>query len=191
MGPAKPQMIYAHVVSAMRALPAETERELAGELDVLAQLVARRMRQLAPKFRTQLANSVHIESPGPLIRDIRPGAAYAEAVERGVPAGGKGLPRFFDPRSADMVAWLRTKAFRPGARLGSVGSRRRMSQELELRDRYEGLAWHIRHHGVRAQPFVATTRQQMEPVVRVRLMAAAERAVKAAAARVGGQGGAA
>jgi hypothetical protein len=90
--------------------------------------------------------------------------------------GCKGLPRFSDPEAADSVAWLRTKAFtgRSAPRPNSMAAVRR---DLELRDRYEGLAWHIRHKGVKASPFIAPALAELESVIRVRLQAAAERAI--------------
>jgi hypothetical protein len=169
------------VILAMRQVPVATEHELAGELDALGQLVARRMRFKARKFRTLMTNSVTVQSPEPLVREIGPSVGYAEAQEEGVRPGGKGLPRFSDPESADIVAWLRTKAFsgRSTPRRNSMAAVRR---DLELRDRYEGLAWHIRHKGVKPGPFVKPALDELEPVIRVRLQAAAERAIRGSAA---------
>lgn len=165
------------IVQTMQRMPPAMEAALRSELDTLAQLVARRMRALAAKWRSLLTNSVHVESPAPLVRDIRPGTDYAEAVEKGVRPGGKGLPRFGTPASAGIVAWLSSKAF-AGTKTPRRNSQAAASRLLELRDRYEGLAWHIRHKGVKAQPFVEPTFRQMEPVVRVRLQAAAEAALR-------------
>ncbi len=166
----------AAVTLAMQRMAPDMERELGGELDALAQLVARRMRQLAPKYRSLLAVSVRIQSPEPLVRDIGPTASYAAAQEEGIKPGGKGLPRFEDPAAADIVGWLRSKAFtgQPSVRRGSKGA---VMRELQLRDRYEGLAWHIRHKGIKARPFVKPALDQLESVIRVRLQAAAERAL--------------
>jgi hypothetical protein len=164
------------VILAMRQVPAATEHELAGELDALGQLVARRMRAKARKFRTLMTNSVTVQSPEPLVREIGPTVGYADAQEEGVRPGGKGLPKFSDPAAADIIAWLRTKAFsgRARARPNSMAAVR---ADLELRDRYEGLAWHIRHKGVKPGPFIKSALDELEPVIRVRLQAAAERAL--------------
>jgi hypothetical protein len=164
------------VLLAMRQVPAATEHELAGELDALGQLVARRMRAKARKFRTLMTNSVTVQSPEPLVREIGPTVGYADAQEEGVRPGGKGLPKFSDPAAADIIAWLRTKAFsgRARARPNSMAAVR---ADLELRDRYEGLAWHIRHKGVKPGPFIKSALDELEPVIRVRLQAAAERAL--------------
>lgn len=169
----------AQICLRMDSMHPAMEREMDGELDVLAQLVARRMRQLAPKFRSLLALSVRVESPQALTRDIGPTASYAEAQEDGIAPGGKGLPKFSDPAAADVIAWLKTKAFsgRSAPRADSMAAVR---AELELRDRYEGLAWHIRHKGMKASPFVKPAFDQLQPVIEVRLQAAAERALRGA-----------
>lgn len=167
----------AAVVLRMERMTPAMERELEGTLDVCAQLVGRRQTALAPKFRSHLATSVRIDKPAPLQRDIGPTMEYAEPQEKGVKPGGKGLPRYHDPAAADIVAWLRTKAFsgRPRIRANTMAAVR---ANLELRDRYEGLAWHVRHKGVKATPFIAKSLQDLEPVLRVRLQAAAERGLK-------------
>lgn len=170
------------VTRALRAMGPQTEIEVERELDVVAQMGARIMRKHIAKFQTVAANSVHVERPEPLVRDIEPGAAHAFYIEKGVKPGGKGLPRFFDPASAPILAWLQSKAF-PGIRRSRVGSAAMQAVESELRDRYEGLAWHIRHKGVKAQPFRDKTRAELEPIFRTRMTAAVERAAQAAAAR--------
>jgi hypothetical protein len=164
------------VLLAMRQVPVATEHELAGELDALGQLVMNRMRRKATKFRSLMAISIAMSKPEPLVREIGPTVSYAAAQEEGVRPGGKGLPKFSDPDSKDIVDWLRNKAFsgKSTPRRNSMAAVRR---ELELRDRYEGLAWHIRHHGVKASPFIAPALSELEPVIRVRLQAAAERAI--------------
>ena len=156
------------------------EQEMGGELDALAQLLAGRMRRLAPKWHSQLLGSVRIEKPEPLVRDIGPTASYAGAQEEGVAPGGKGLPKFDDPASADIVAWLKSKAFTGSS--PRKGSRAAVDQALQLRDRYEGLAWHIRHRGVKARPFVGPAFEQLLPTIEVRLQAAGERALRGDAA---------
>ncbi len=162
------------VVFAMREHGEDMEREMESELDVLSQMAARLMRSKVTKWRTLLANSIAVSTPEPMVREIRPGVAYAEAVNDGVPAGKKGLPRFFDPASASIVAWLQSKAFAGAGRVRK-GTSRFTARELELRDRYEGLAWHIRHFGVKAQPFIKPTADEMEPVMLRRLDLAVRR----------------
>lgn len=162
------------VVFALREHGQDMETAMASELDVLAQLAARLMRKKAAKFRTELTNSIVASSPDPLTREIRPGSAHGWYVEHGVKPGGKGLPRFFDPASAGIVAWLESKAFFGAPRV-RLGTGRFSARELELRDRYEGLAWHVRHRGVKAQPFVEPTAREMEPLMLSRLDLAGRR----------------
>lgn len=162
------------IVFALRHHGEDMEREMASELDVLGQMAARRMRELAPKFRTELTNSITVSAPAALVREVRPGVAHAPFVEDGVKPGGKGLPRFFDPAAASIVAWLQSKAFARSARVRK-GTGKFTARELELRDRYEGLAWHVRHHGTKAQPFFAPTALEMESAMPRRLDLAVRR----------------
>ncbi|HYE71574.1 MAG TPA: hypothetical protein VD932_08645 [Aquabacterium sp.] len=167
------------VLAAMRQTPADFEREMVGELDASAQLLARRMTARVRRFRSFLGNSVHVRSPEPLVREIGPGMEYALPQEEGVKAGGKGLPKFSDPAAADIVAWLRFRAF-SGQRSARRNSMAAVRQDLELRDRYEGLAWHIRHKGVKPGPFVKPAFDELAPAIEQRLRAAGERALQRA-----------
>ena len=162
------------IVFALREHGQDMERELGAELDVIAQLAARRMRQLAAKWRTTLTNSIAVSAPDAMTREIRPGVDYAVQVEDGIKPGGKGLPRFFDPASKSIVDWLESKAFTGQAR-PRKGTGKFTAREQILRDRYEGLAWHIRHKGVKAQPFVEPTAKEMEPVMLRRIDLAVRR----------------
>lgn len=164
------------VILRMQRMTPEMQRELEGELDVCAQLVARQQRRLAPKHRSLLVNSVRVDQPAPLTRDIGPTAEYAQWQEEGVRPGGPGLPRFEDPESADIVAWLRDKAFRAAGRVRK-GSLSGVVEAIALRDRYQGLALHIRRHGVKATPFVEPSLRQLEGEIHRRLEAAAQRGI--------------
>lgn len=168
------------IVFALREHGADMERGIADEVARLAQMAARRMQELAPKGATsKLVNSIIAEQKGPTAWEIGPhGTQYSPYVEDGVKPGGKGLPRFFDPASKSVVEWLQRTAF-PGKHKNRMGSKALQSAELELRDRYEGLAWHIRHKGVKAQPFVDPTAREMEPIVLRRLDQAVRRVLKA------------
>lgn len=127
-------------------------RELGNELDVQARLVARTMRREAPKFQSVLVNSIHVEKPDAMQRVVAPGVDYAQAVHDGVKPG-KGLPRFFDPEANDIVRWLESKVRGPKGK-PRRGTGRFTAAELELRDRYQGLSWHVRQYGTKANPFV-------------------------------------
>lgn len=157
----------AHVLAARYAARAQrVEQATADALSVWAQKVARTARDKAPKFRSELTNSIHVEDVSQGVKKVVAGSAHAWNVEHGVKAGGKGLPRYFDPESADMVAWLErnpSKAAGPARPLRKArrGSRAFQKAELSLRDRYEGMALHIRRFGVQAQPFMGPTAREM------------------------------
>lgn len=159
----------AHVLAARYAARAQrVQKAYADALEVWAQKVARVMRSKVTKFRSETVNSIHVEDRGPDAKWVAPGTRHAWYIEHGVQPGGKGLPRYFDGASADMVAWLEATPFkghgptRPGKpRRARRGSAAFTAAELALRDRYEGLARHIQRHGVLAQPFVEPTASEM------------------------------
>lgn len=177
----------ANIVFAFRQHGEDMERELVAELDVMAQIAARRMRELAPKALSTLTNSIVVSAPEPMVREVRPGVAYAPFVEDGVKPGGKGLPRYFDGAASSIVGWLERKAFAGQARVRK-GTGKFTARELELRDRYEGLAWSIRRYGTKAKPFVAPTVREMEGAF-PRRMDLAVRRVLARAGSGGDAGG--
>lgn len=156
------------IVESMDRHVADMEQAASDELSAIAQLASNMMRNRAPKWRSHLVDTIDVYKPEPLVREIGPVMGYAEAVERGVKPGGKGLPRFADPASRDIVEWLENKAFsgRGRVRKNSMGE---VMRNLELRDRYEGLAWHVRHKGVKAQPFVEPTHREMEKILPARM----------------------
>lgn len=170
------QVSGAHQIAfALREHGQDMEAELGAELDVLAQLAARTMRRLAAKGPTSgLVDSIVEAKPDAMTREVRVGAGYGSAVEDGVKPGGKGLPRFFDPASKSIVDWLESKAFTGQERVRK-GTGAFTAREQVLRDRYEGLAWHVRHFGVKAQPFVEPTAKEMETVMPRRLDLAVRR----------------
>jgi len=145
---------------------------LVDELADLAQLAAQQMRLRAPKWQSALTNSIRAEEVSPFEWHVRPGVEYAKAVEDGVKPGGKGLPRWADPEAADIKAWLTSKAF-AGRRRARRNSMKAKHEDQELRDRYEGLAWHVRHFGVKAQPYMRPTVEIMGRIFAPRLEQAA------------------
>jgi len=171
-------IIGAHqVVFALREHGADVERAVGVELTRLAQLTARSMKRLAAKSSSALVNSIAATSVGDMAWEIGAHVAHAPYVEDGVKPGGKGLPRFFDPAAKSVVDWLQRTAF-GGQHKPRKASKALTAQELELRDRYEGLAWHVRHFGVRAQPFVKPAFDELVATAPDRV-AAAVRAVLA------------
>lgn len=163
------------IAARMQARGPAVEREAQAALDDESNKLVHGVRQRARKFSNVLLNSVHVDTPEPFTRVIGVGAAHGIYQELGIKPGGKGLPRFFDPASAPVVAWLQAKlGGQPRAR-----SKARQSYELELRDRYEGLALHIRHKGMKASPFVRPTFQAMRDQVSSALMLAVRRGMAA------------
>jgi hypothetical protein len=163
-----------------RAIQPELRRERAG----LAQLVAARMRLKAPKgARSTLVNSIRAEEVDADTHLVKPHAAHAYNVEKGRKPG-KGLPRFFDPSAAGAVAWLamhlrrgRIKA-NPKYRAARLGSRRRGQEEMELRDAYMAWSRAVKFRGIKAQPFVKPTADEMQAPVVQGLIAAVQRAAQ-------------
>lgn len=176
----------AHEVSAALDLHGEDlERQVADELARISREVSRRMRELAPKFRSELTNSIVPTPDGPMAWTIRPGVEHGIYREKGQ-RPGKGLPRYFDPAAKSIVDWLASKAFAGLSRVRK-GTGRFTARELELRDRYMGLSWHVRRKGLRAQPFVEPVALVLERTFPQRMADYVERLVREAnAARSGG-----
>lgn len=168
---------------------------LAGELRTLAERVAASMRLASPKFRSLLANSVRFQEVSVFEWFIGPHTDYARWVEEGRKPG-KGLPRFSDPAAASIVAWLEgrihdsklafsgplqrgQKAYRGRPRKNTMAAVR---ANLELRDRYMALSRYVRHHGIKAQPFVADTAAEYREIVPRAIDAAVRRALEGGAA---------
>lgn len=139
--------------------------ELQRALPELAQRAAAEMRRQAPKgSRSTLANSIGAvqEDASGLRWQVFPTADYAKWVHAGRKPG-KGLPRFFDPASASVVAWLESRIgdakrlVNPKWRRARAGTARRSADELELRDRYMALSRAVKARGIKADPFVTRT----------------------------------
>lgn len=156
----------------------EVERELEGEHTRQVQLVARALRAKAPKFQSILTNSIHVEARGRFEAIVLPGVPYGLYREKGT-RPGRGLPRFTDPAAGDIIRWLESKAF-AGQRVPRRNSMKAVRRNLELRDRYQGLSWHVRHFGTKAEPFVEPTAREMAQPVAAALRAAAMRGVEKA-----------
>ncbi len=169
----------AHEVSAALDLQGEDlERSIADELARISREVSRRMRDLAPKYRSELTNSIVPMPDGPLAWVIRPGVEHGLYREKGQ-RPGKGLPRYFDPAAKAIVDWLASKAFAGLARVRK-GTGRFTARELELRDRYMGLSWHVKRKGLRAQPFVEPVALVLERSFPQRMAEFVERLVREA-----------
>jgi len=169
----------------LRGMGASIQAQLVRDMAPLAQRLAARMRQEAPKFRSTLANSVTVHQEEPLVVLVSPKVDYAALVNRGRKPG-KGLPRFFDPASASIVAWLQGNLGATGSagplnprwRSAKLGSQRRTQAELELRDRYMALSRHVKLHGIKANPYVDRTLAAFVPGAANTLADAVRRAIR-------------
>ena len=169
-------MVTTNIRQVTIALRSEGEGLLNAVVDELARLAQEAvnfMRMQAPKWRSTLTNSIRADKVSDHEWSIGPGVDYGRAVEEGR-GPGKGLPRWSDPAAADIVAWLTTKVF-AGRRRAKRTSMNAVNENLELRDRYQGLAWHVRHKGIKAHPFAAPTLDMMERAFPARLELAARR----------------
>ena len=169
-------MVTTNIRQVTIALRSEGEGLLNAVVDELARLAQEAvnfMRMQAPKWRSTLTNSIRADKVSDHEWSIGPGVDYGRAVEEGR-GPGKGLPRWSDPAAADIVAWLTTKVF-VGRRRARRTSMKAVHENLELRDRYQGLAWHVRHKGIKAHPFAAPTLEMMERTFPARLELAARR----------------
>lgn len=143
------------------------------ELSKLAQEAVVFMKMQAPKWRSELVNTMRADKLSADEWHIGHATDYGQAVEEGR-GPGKGLPRWGDPAAGDIVDWLESKVF-AGRRRAKRTSMKAVNENLELRDRYQGLAWHVRHHGIKPHPFAAPTLDMMERTFPARLELAARR----------------
>lgn len=121
--------------------------------------VAREMARQAPKYRSELANSIMAERVGLLLHMVRArGKTYGPYVNDGTGAGG--LVPF-----PEILNWVQRKGITP--------------RKAGLTQR--GLAWLIRHsivkHGIKANPFADRTLEAMLPRLDALLDAAADKAL--------------
>lgn len=194
------------IAVALHAHGEDVQQSVAANLSRIAQEAVRDMRRRAPKFQTALTNSISATYVAQAHYRIDVGAAHGAAVEHGRKPG-KGLPRFFDPAAADMVAWLeRNRASHWAAFAGPlargqkrlskkprVGGKRFTEQELELRDRYMAVSRKVKFKGIKAQPFftpvVDELQRTMPQLLAETVQAAVARANAGNASRAGSAGG--
>lgn len=168
------------VAARLRATEEAVRAELAAELAVLAGRVEAAMKRNAPKFRSTLTNSVRRDRVSDHEWLVRPHTDYAKWVVDGRKPG-KGLPRFFDPAAASIVAWLESKlqgarrATNPRYRPGARGSSRFTAEELELRDRYWMLSRAVKQRGIKPNDFVKRTADEFQRTGPDMLVAAVRR----------------
>lgn len=151
-------------------------REVTGELDRQAQLMARAMQREAPKGFSTLATSIHVELPSQFQRVVAPGVDYAGYVHGGRKPG-KGLPAYFDPAAKPLQDWLESH-------LGGGPSRKseRKSHERALRDIYIGWSRKVKREGIKANPFAKRAFDQRVTETAAALRAALQRGLAAGGA---------
>lgn len=173
------------VAERLRRAREAVRAELAGELSLQAQRAEAAMKRNAPKFLSTLTNSIRAEKQSDTEWLVRPTTDYAKWVVHGRKPG-KGLPRFFDPASASIVAWLESRlrdarrAVAPSYRPGARGSARFTAEELELRDRYWMLSRAVKARGIKPNDFVKRTADQVRGTVPDALAAAVRRGLRQA-----------
>ncbi len=173
----------AAVAERLRRARAAVQAELAGELSLQAQRTEAAMKRNAPKYLSTLTNSIRAEKKSDTEWLVRPTVDYAKWVVHGRKPG-KGLPRFFDPKSGAIVAWLEAKlqdarrAVQPRYRRAARGSARFTAEELELRDRYWMLSRAVKARGIKPNDFVKRTADQVKGTVPVALAAAVRRGLR-------------
>lgn len=167
--------------------------QLRQEIELRGQVAAAVMRRQAPKYRSTLANSVKVQEEhgtDVLAVLVKPTEDYAGWVHRGRKPG-KGLPRFFSDGAKSIVAWLEDRindtrrAADPRWRKARVGTQRRTGYELELRDRYMALSRAVKLRGLKANPFVTRTADEVRGPTIQALVAAVQRGVQRALNRGG------
>jgi hypothetical protein len=167
-----------------RGAAAAMGRELDDALAWLAPRVTATMREEAPKYLSNLTNSITAEKQERWSWIVRPNnVAYAGIVHRGVKAGGKGLPKYDDPAALSVIGWLQAHmqraaiAANPKFRKPRAGSARRSAWERELQARYMALSRHIKLRGTKPNPFVTRTAGQWRTLAPATLRAAVRRSL--------------
>ena len=148
------------VREAFARAPQVMARQVEASLKTGAQEVAVEAKERAPKFQSNLVNSIKAMRVGDLHFMVSTGVNYARAVEEGTgPAAGK--PRYFpnvqslfqvlmtSPKSRGF-SWARHPKKPPKKGFG-----KRSDQEMELVFRAKAWAWHTYNHGTPKQPFMA------------------------------------
>lgn len=165
------------IVFALREHGQDVEREVGDELVALINHAVLRMKALVPNgANSTLVDSICAETLDAMTVQAGPNTNYARPVEEGIKPGGKGLPRYMGGKDGATVAWLKAMPDRGGVKFNRdhVKSRRKGSKVFNaamdsLRNRYYGLAKHIREQGTKAHPFVEPVAIEMQSLALTRL----------------------
>jgi len=133
----QPEVDDASVRRALRRAPAvmqaAMERKVQRAAVMLRREVRRQLRRNRSMAFTTLLESIHIQRPFVMTRDVVAGARYARWVEEGTRPGYRGMP----PRRA-LASWLHT---------------RHGLDERQAHCRAFGLARYLQQHGTQPAPF--------------------------------------
>lgn len=142
--------------AAFEKAPAVMNRALSRYLDRAGDEVAREARNKAAEHDDigALKQSIRTYKRSELERLVAPSVNYARAVEEGTKPG-------YWPNIGALIDWINSPKQR-GFTLAKPGTKRRLSQALEIRDRASGLARFIHAHGTKAHPFMAPTAEKMK-----------------------------
>lgn len=139
----------AGIADAIKAAPALFLRATSAELLNGSRRLATRMKRAAPKFRTELTNSILPLSVGPLEHHVRAGKNYASYVEEGTSGGG------LAPVST-LEQWIQAKGIKP-----------RDPGTTPLQLAYL-IQQSITAHGSKAQPFAQPSLDAEKPLIEAR-----------------------
>lgn len=173
----------AAVAARLRRARDAVQAELAGELSLQAQRAEAVMKREAPKYLSTMTNSIRAEKQSDTEWLVRPHTDYAKWVVHGRKPG-KGLPRFFDPASSAIVAWLESKlrdarrAINPRYRPDRVQGARYTAEALELHDRYWMLSRAVKARGIKPNNYVKRTADRLQGTVPDALAAAVRRGLR-------------
>jgi hypothetical protein len=138
-----------NVAAAIAAAPAAILRATSQELRNASNRLATRMKRAAPKFRSELANSVLPVAIAPLEHHVRAAKHYATDVEEGTRGGG------LVPIST-LEQWIKAKRITP---------RRPGMTTLQLAHLIQQ---GITAHGTKAQPFARPSLEAEKPLIAAR-----------------------
>lgn len=157
--------------------PEAMERHLGEGLDLAAEIIAREARRLASQrdVTGNLSESIRVEAPEALAREVVSNADHARYVEEGTGVFAGRAP--YRPNPEALLAYLRAHRIARGFTF--EGARRRGSQERQLRDRAQAMARAIaRAGGTRPYPFMAPAAERAEARVRQVVEAAVARGLE-------------
>ncbi len=143
--------------AAFTRAPEVMERAIAVPLEQGAKAIAVTARRNASRYDAFGGNreQIRVEKVSNLHFRVIADSAYARPLEEGTgPAVGR---RMYMPDPETLEQYIKKRA---GIRWGRAGSRKRRSQEREIRDRAWGLALHILFHGTKPHPFMAPAAEE-------------------------------